>query len=645
MAKTKRKAILTTDMPAAASPFGSVEARALASVCDLVEDEDVMEPARVTACIKLLDTLNNPCCPDRLRTALSLQEKKAIDVLSDIAEGGLVDAARSNAVGYLLRRIRENVDQFWPPDTTTPQWHERWAKMVAMCGEPAEMPPNLSPFSTPAHLMAFYHGSFQSGEHSVYKWERDVLESFARWKPGGKAKKISVRAANGSGKSKMLLAPAVAWLSVAFPEALSVITSASLRQLKDMTLRGLKGLATEMNKFHGAELWDISDLHLKFRPTGANVEGRVTDEAERMEGFHPENPGRVFGIFIDEAKGITPEIFTGIRRWTGSTHKMECSSPGQPAGDFFQNHTSGEYEAFHVTVKDCPHVGEDEIRDIINAYGENSPFTRSALWAEFTSLDGDLVITLDKVKECLRMAAEGAIRHFEEPFNRAGVDFSGGGDEMVVSVWNGNKQLAIESVPFSEPTAAVDYMVKTIFPRWKLSPDNIWADAGGLGRVYVSMLRKLDYPVKSILAQKAAIGPSKNNWGNQGTENWWRVARLIEDCKLIPLPDKRQMDQLANRYHRRHLQSDRVILEPKPEAKAKGHPSPDRADAAVMALCRLNMPTEGVATPAKKAGYTMEELIKEWESRRLESGQVQIGSVTMRRALECHSNLEKVKTT
>lgn len=637
MAKAKRKATILTPTPTRANPFNAVEDRTLTIACDLIGDDDLMDPARVTACIKLLDSVNDPCCPERLRIRLIAHEQEAVDVLVKIAENGnSMDAARSNAVGYLLKRIRENVDQFWPPDTTTPEWALRWEKMMQMCGPaPDTVPPNGCPFPTPAHLMAFYHPAFQSGEFAVYPWELNTLTSFASWKPGGKMKKQSIRAANGSGKSKMLISPAIAWLSVAYPEALCVVTTASQSQLKLQVLRGLKFLAIEMNKFHGAELWDISDMHLRFRPTGSNVEGRVTDEAERMEGFHPENPGRVFGIFIDEAKGISPEIYTGIRRWTGATHKLECSSPGEPVGDFFQNHTGGEYESFHITANDCPHISEDEKRDIINAYGENSPLTRSILWAEFTSLDGTLVMTLDKVKTCLRLAAEGAIKHFEEPFNRAGVDFSGGGDEMPVSVWNGNKQLAIESVPFNEPTAAVDYMVKTIFPRWKLTPDNIWADAGGMGRVYISMLKKLGYPVKSILAQKAAIGPGKNNWGNQGTENWWRVARLVEDCQLILLPDKRQMDQLSNRYYRRHVQSDRLIVEPKPEAKAKGHPSPDRADAAIMALCRLQMPTDGVSQAVKKKGYTMEELIREYEKRiEVNGGQAKIGSVTMRRAVE-----------
>ena len=77
------------------------------------------------------------------------------------------------------------------------------------------------------------------------------------------------------------------------------------------------------------------------------------------------------------------------------------------------------------------------------------------------------------------------------------------------------------------------------------------------------------------------------------------------------LPDDKLERQLLNRYYIQRPQTDLLALEPKPDARGRGHPSPDRADAAALAWVPYRWPQSvlplGVTAPVQKTVKVMDD--------------------------------------
>jgi hypothetical protein len=438
-------------------------------------------------------------------------------------------------------------------------------------------------FANPAVLLAFYDPLFWSGEHKIYDWQIRIQQDFADKLPG-KATHIAVAAANGSGKSKYLIGPAAVWTSL-FQEALAVITSSSQAQLDGQTFLQINKIANHINKYHGVELFDCKYQFLEFKPTKSLIRGRVTNETGKLEGFHPLEPGRDFSIFVDEAKTIPEDMYDALLRWTGYNRRMDVSSTGPPFGTFYRNFVSGKWKSYRIQAKDCPHITQEEIDRVIAACGEKSPVVQSSIYSIFSDFfDGSLMLSYESVARCIRMGKEGAIPWRQEPENRCGLDPSGGGDEMILSVWNGNKQLAIEPIDSNDHTIAADKIIERL-RFWKLNnPKLRKSDGGGNAKGLLDILNRKGWPFIRVFNQVPPVNSVvAKSYANRGTELWYKFAHLVQDCRLILIDDSTQTNQLSNRHLKRQVSSNKMMLEPKPEARANGHPSPDRADAAVLA--------------------------------------------------------------
>jgi hypothetical protein len=93
---------------------------------------------------------------------------------------------------------------------------------------------------------------------------------------------------------------------------------------------------------------------------------------------------------------------------------------------------------------------------------------------------------------------------------------------------------------------------------------------------------------------------------------------MVEQGEVILLEDSRLKDQLAQRYYKQGA-SGKIVLESKREAKAAGRPSPDRADAAVMACSywEIEKPAEAEKDPRR---MSVDELIARFDNDAFEEG-------------------------
>jgi hypothetical protein len=125
----------------------------------------------------------------------------------------------------------------------------------------------------------------------------------------------------------------------------------------------------------------------------------------------------------------------------------------------------------------------------------------------------------------------------------------------------------------------------------------------------------------------------KRAYGNKGAEMWYNVKRLVEECLLLwgedaldGKMDPKTKDQLVARHYKQtEGGNNRIFLQSKKEAKAEGFPSPDRADADILALSDyrvdqlLNADKKVLDdTSNKEKVVSLEQLVKDMDSKRFD---------------------------
>ena len=463
-------------------------------------------------------------------------------------------------------------------------------------------------FPTPAHLVCFYDPLFYARTVRFHRWQVDIHRDFAQRAPDS-SKQIIVVAPNGAGKSAMILGPQACWTAMSFLESITAVTSASGAQLDTQTMPAIKRIAEHVNRYHRSELFVIRSKQIDFHPQHSPIIPRKSGEEGTQEGFHPISPGGEFTILVDEGKSMSEEIYNGIAKWTGWTRRTDISSAGEPMGVFYRLVTEGPVEPYIITDEMCPNITDSD-RALIYAQGggPDSILARQSLKSQFVALAGSTVLTLDAVNKAVRAAKENKIPWVREPENKCGLDLSGGGDEIILAIGNGNKLLKLEKIIAKETTYLVERIISLCKAHDLNNPAKRKADAGGLGKPILDLLARAGWPFVRVYNQSKPIARGRFNFGNRGTDMWFRFARMVEDCGVILLDDPKLTFQLSNRFVRHHAQTDKIILQPKQEARAQGLPSPDRADAVVLCF-------EGWAAPEqrdeKKKKLTKAEL-EQW---------------------------------
>lgn len=461
-------------------------------------------------------------------------------------------------------------------------------------------------------MLAAYDARIREGKEKIYPWQVKIHKKWSEVSPSGQMNDIDVVAANGSGKSKMIVAPAALYIACQYDKAEIVITTASGQQLDRQSARHLRDFATQINKIHSGA-FEIQHRRLTFKPTDGIIDLFATDEPGQAEGWHQRDYDSAFAIIVDEAKSLNEEIYTALDRCHDSQWYLKVSSPGKTSGTFFRSCTSGNSSFYRISAYDCPHISSSRIERIINRYGRYSPKTRSIIDALFSSEDEQIVIT----KEALDAMYKNPPLLNEKGFPlRVGGDLAAGGDENVISVWRGNKQLGMEY--FVEKNAINTVAkIEFILNKYGVQKDNehMFFDDGGVGRPIIDFIRNRGWNIKRVLNQSKALGGDLTS-GNRGAELWFKFSTYIVSGELIMMDDSMLREQLSNRFYRQQSVSGKNILESKREAKAKGHPSPDRADATVLAFTDVpigpyfSLLGDEKAVPKDKPLITQQDLVE-----------------------------------
>lgn len=438
---------------------------------------------------------------------------------------------------------------------------------------------------SPVDLISLFDEHVREGAVDLYPWQVKVQHKIGTANPTSKTPyRLGLVASNGSGKDKYVIAPFCLWFIVSRKDASCIVTSSSASQLDSQTENYIRRLSFAINKEMGRDFITVKKRHILCEELGSEIRLFATDEPGKAEGYHPVTPLSDMAIVANEAKSIPDEIFEALSRCSGYKYWLEISSPGQPEGHFYNYVNSEGVDFVRVTSFDCPHISENEINFDKRMLGEHSPVFRSKHLALFTSIDKEVVIGRESID---RLILDPPVKLTSKRLPcRAGLDIGAGRDETTLAVFRGNEQIGLHTMIMEDTTKQIPVIIDWFKKYSDLRADEINMDDGGVGRAVYFNLASAGWEVNRIINQSPAM--NKREFLNLGAELWWLVRRLIEENLLILLPDKKLIDQLANRHYKQPS-GGKIRLESKREARANGHLSPDRADAVVLAQAKLTI--------------------------------------------------------
>lgn len=456
-------------------------------------------------------------------------------------------------------------------------------------------------FQDPYELLLYLDDDLAEGRMKLHDWQIGYLMDFAK---GGVTDQHPfqsvVRACNGSGKDKYIIAPCAVWLNMRYCFARGVVTSSSGVQLDNQTDAYINQLCKAANRKIHPKIWKINYRYYECIPTQSPMVLFATDEPGKAEGYHPLKFGAKMAIFVSEDKTVPDEINLALNKCTGYTHRAHVSTPGLPMGHFFDMCSTAvnrkdikevtdsspiDFIQYHVTAFDCSHISRNYIeqskRDLPG--GETGAAYKSQVLAEFGTTDEMVVVPYTYVWRAFNRSPDNG--YIPEQNNTGGLDLSDGGDETCLVVRNGNKHLATIPFRFDNTEDTIDFLNQK-FREWQL--DNplalVFADCGGLGKPMIDRLKRQGWSNLRYVDNRNTPF-EKRVYYNRGAETWFHVRKLFERNEIILMKDDRLIRQLATRYYKLPSSGKHQLLS-KLESRSRGYPSPDRADAFV--LCFWN---------------------------------------------------------
>lgn len=460
---------------------------------------------------------------------------------------------------------------------------------------------------------------------SLWSKQKDIARSLVE------NQRTAVPASHAPGKSH-LSARLVAWWIAVHPPgtALAITIAPTHRQVRNIMWPHIRRCAIQA-KLPGEVLtqtWKINGdiVAYGFSPS-------PYDESA-AQGIHAPN----LLIVVDEAGGIGEVVGQALEALMtgGNTRLLLLGNPPTDKEDsWFERCCNsplynvipiGAYETPNFTgepvgqCKTCPPqvephliskhlVDQRWVEDVINEFGEDSPFVEARVHARFPRAVANKVIPYAWCEKAAENENPAEGTHI-----RLGVDIAAdGGDEFVIAKADGFRVSMTHRSSGHANQNAVDvaqvianHVEKAISEhkdRGITHPVMVKIDTIGLGWGVVSLLQKWGeerkWAAKIIPVNVAERANDQDKFRNQRAEMWWNGRMMLQpeqgthrqEVKLDV--DRPTMAQLAGPTFKSDS-SGRIQIETKTEMKRRGVHSPDRAEAVLLALYE---PNKGKAIP------------------------------------------------
>ena len=398
-------------------------------------------------------------------------------------------------------------------------------------------------------------------------------------------RRVAVKAGNGVGKG-FTAAVAVLWFICSHNPAIVLTTAPTGRQVRHVLWREIRRLHG-----HSAELLGGRMFSTRFEVAHDRFAlGLSTDEADQFQGFHCPN----MLVVVDEAEGVAEPIYDAIEAvmTTGNCKLLLIGNPTSDSGTFRRAFHEDRRMFHNITISalESPNVEQQEVvipglttgewvAERGTMWGEGSPMYQARVLGQFCDHPQDSLIPLSKIEQAISLHAKSLPE--EEATTVLAVDVARfGPDQSVLLLANSNRVLDIKTYQGLD-TMELTGRIVDAHRRW--GPERIVVDEIGIGAGVVDRLKELNLPVSGINVGRPAR--QRGQFVNLRAEGYWGLYELFNQEALAIPNDAELAGQLSSLRHRYNSRGQ-FLIEPKEEARARGLPSPDKADALMLAFLR-----------------------------------------------------------
>ncbi len=419
--------------------------------------------------------------------------------------------------------------------------------------------------------------------------QREVLSSLMEHR------RVAVKSGNGLGKG-FCAAVALLWFLHAHQDAaIALSTAPTFRQVRHILWRQVHRLYRPKAELLGGKMldtrWEISDDRYAM--------GLSAENADQFQGFHSPN----MLIVVDEAEGVSDEIYEAIEAVMTAADPLLLliGNPTTVTGAFRRAFYE-ERQLYHnitISALDSPNVqaGKTVLPGLTSArwveerretWGEDNPIYRARVLGEFPDQAEDTLISLSDVEASAARWAAGDATGDDDTQDETidsnkevvlAVDVARfGSDRSVILRRQGNRVVDIRTFRDMDTMQLAGWVAATIR---ETSPERVCVDEIGVGAGVVDRLKEQGHPVKGINVARRA--QQERIFANVRAEGYWRLKELFASGE-IDIPDDHQlMGELAALRYSFDSQG-RVLMESKEAMRQRGLPSPDKADALMLAF-------------------------------------------------------------
>ncbi|MCH8225952.1 MAG: hypothetical protein IIC97_08800 [Chloroflexi bacterium] len=425
---------------------------------------------------------------------------------------------------------------------------------------------------------------FASEVLGVKLWakQREVLGSLVEHR------RVAVKSGNGLGKG-FCAAVALLWfIHVHKDAAIALSTAPTFRQVRHVLWRQVHRLYRPNSKLLGGKMldtrWEIADDRYAM--------GLSAESADQFQGFHSPN----MLIVVDEAEGVSDEIYEAIEAVMTSADPLLLliGNPTTVTGAFRRAFYEERHLYHNITISalDSPNVREGKtvipgltsarwVEERRETWGEDNPIYRARVLGEFPDQAEDTLIGLSHVEAAVqRWAADregGAVETTGEVV--LAVDVARfGSDRSVILRRQGSRVMEVRTFRNMDTMQLAGWVAAAIR---ETSPERVCVDEIGVGAGVVDRLKEQGFPIRGINVARRAS--QERLFANVRAEGYWRLKELFASGEIAIPDDHQLMGELAALRYSYDSQG-RVLMESKEAMRQRGLPSPDKADALMLAF-------------------------------------------------------------
>lgn len=431
---------------------------------------------------------------------------------------------------------------------------------------------------------------------SPVHWIHKILQEF----PWSKQREIlqsvtdnrytAVQSAHDTGKSYIASRAGCHWTDTR-PDPFLVTTAPTWKQVNSILWREMRK-AHRKGELRGrinldAEWYMNKDELIAFGRKPADY-----DQAA-FQGIHALN----VMVVIDEAGGVPKTIFDAVDSLATNQRArvLAIGNPDDPTTHFAEICKPGSgWNVIKISAFDTPAFTGEEVPDTLldllvspewveerkKRWGEGSPIYISKVLGEFPEISDDTLLTPRMIREAQERETP---RDTMPKRGQYGVDVARFGDDFTaIYKAHGGRVRLVKTMHKADTHETAQFVS---FHLALNREDSAYIDIIGVGGGVYDNLRAWGLPVHEFNSSEKAY--DNERYGNRRAEAYWHVRDLAEAGEL-DLPEHGKDDELIAQLGsiRWKLMGGRIYIESKEEMKQRGLPSPDRADAVVMALWR-----------------------------------------------------------